>query len=94
MEEVAFGVLKIQDLLLHGVLRDELDGCDGFCLADTMRAVRRLVFDHRIPPLVEMDDGVRSREIQTRSASLEAEKENWYVVAVVELIDMGLTILC
>ena len=58
-----------------------------------MGAVRRLVFDHRIPPLVEMDDGVRSCQIQAGSASLEAEEEDRYVVAVVEFVHMGLAVL-
>src|SRR5208337_4205362 len=45
-------------------------------LADTVSSIGRLVFHRRVPPWVEVDDGIGPGEVQPSAAGLEADEEN------------------
>ena len=60
-----------QDLLLDRVARDEAADHHEPSLSDAAGAVRCLVLDGRVSPRVEVDDEVRGREVEARSACLE-----------------------
>ena len=51
-------------------------------LADAKRPVRGLVFDRRIPPAVEVKDVVGAGQVQARSARLERQDEDQWVMGV------------
>ena len=64
-------LLKLQDPLFDGILRYEFHDAHLLLLSDTVGAVRSLVLYGRVPPRVEMDHGIRTREVQPRSAGVQ-----------------------
>ena len=63
MDDFALALLKLENLLLHRVARDELVAGDDARLPDAVRAVGGLIFDGGIPPRVEVNHGVRAGEV-------------------------------
>ena len=94
VEKLPFGILQFEDLLLNRVFCDKADRVDGPRLADSVGSVGRLVLDHRIPPLVEVDDGVGPLKIQAEAARFEAQQEDGYAFVAVEPIDANLPVTC
>ena len=83
--KVALGLVKAQDFLLDGVLRDEVIDGDVLSLADAVCTVGSLLFNGRIPLRVEVDNIVGTRQIQSQSTSFQADKE-YRTLAVLELL--------
>jgi len=50
-------------------------------------AVRGLVLDGRVPPRVEVDDGVRRREVEAAAAGFERDEEDRRAVLALEVVD-------
>src|SRR5678816_1149021 len=75
-DNVAFAGLELEDFFFDGIARDELIAGDDSSLTDTMGAIGGLIFDCGIPPRIEMDDGIRAREVQTDAACLETDEEH------------------
>lgn len=54
-----------------------------------MGTVGRLGFCSRIPPGVEVDDGVGGGEVEAGAAGFEGDEEDGDVVGFVEAVDLG-----
>ena len=76
VDDFAFALLKLKNLLLDRVARDELVAGDDPCLPDSMRAVGGLIFDGGIPPRIEVNHGVCSGKVQTYATRLKADEEH------------------
>src|SRR3569833_731901 len=67
--------LQLQNSFLDGALGDELVDKDRFVLPDAMCPVGRLRLDGGIPPGIVVDDRIRRGEVESCSASLQADEE-------------------
>lgn len=76
--------MQTDDLLLDGAGCDEAIDGDGTLLTDAVGAVAGLVLDGGIPPRVEVDDVVGSRQVESQSTGLQADEEQ-RLVACLEL---------
>ena len=69
-------MLQREDFLLHRAACDQLVARHHARLADAMRAIRRLVFHRRIPPRIEMDDRVGSRQVQADTTRFQTDEKH------------------
>ena len=75
-------VLKHTDLLLDRISREETVGNNLVLLSDTVRSINRLVLHRRVPPWI-IEDYVRGRgEVESRSTSLQGEKEDLSLIHI------------
>src|SRR5690606_25406831 len=63
-DEVFLLLLELEDLLFDRASRDQAIHADDLLLADAVRAVRRLIFDGRVPPRVEVNHGVGRGQVE------------------------------
>ena len=61
--KVSLLVMERDDALLDGLRQDQPIRCDRPGLTDAVRAVGGLVFDGGVPPWVQVDDVVCSRQV-------------------------------
>ena len=74
--ELLLLALEQLDLLLDRAGRDEPVGGHDLGLADAVGAIGGLLLDGRVPPRIEVDDGVGGGEVEARAAGLEADEED------------------
>lgn len=75
VDQVAFGLLHLHNAFLDRVLGDELVHGHGMLLANTMRAVGRLVLRRHVPPRVIVDDHVGRRQVEATPPALSEIKK-------------------
>jgi hypothetical protein len=63
--------LEREDFFFDGAGADEFVAGDGARLADAVGAVGGLGLGGRIPPRVEVDDGVGAREVEAGTAGFQ-----------------------
>ena len=68
--------MQAQNLLLDGVLRDEVVDGDVLPLTDTVGPVGSLLLNGGIPPRVKVYHIVGTREVEPQSASLQTDEEH------------------
>lgn len=68
--------MQVDDLLFDRALGDEAIDRHWACLTEAVGAIRSLVFDGRIPPRVHMHHVVGCRQVQAKSARLQADQED------------------
>ena len=68
--------MKAQYFLFDSVLGYQVINSHTILLPDAIGTVGGLLFDGRIPPRVQMDDVIGSRQIQPQSASLQTDEED------------------
>ena len=85
----AFLVLEQEDFFFDGILTDEAKNKDIVLLAYAMSATHGLVFDCWVPPIVEEDDAVGRSEVETKTASLQADEEYGNAIVGMELSHRG-----
>ena len=83
--QVALGLVQTEYFFFDGVLRDKVIDSDVLALADAIGTVGGLLLDGGVPPWVEMNDIVGSREIQSQTTGLKADKE-YGTLAALELL--------
>src|SRR5680860_352791 len=76
LREAALVLKQLPDPVLDGALGDEPVDLDCPHLADPVGAVGGLVLDSGVPPAVEVDDVVGTREVEAGAARLEREQEH------------------
>ncbi len=64
--KTAFGLLKLEDLFLYGVTRNQAVGKDLARSADAVGSVHGLCLDGWIPPRIEDEYVIRGSEVQAR----------------------------
>jgi len=83
--------LEFVHLLLDGLRSYQPVDKNRLVLPDAVRAVDRLLFDSRIPPGIENNDGVGSRQVETHSPRLQADQEN-IARPVLKVVDGALAV--
>ena len=83
--QISLGLVKAQNLLLDGVLRDEVIDGDVLALTKAIGTIGGLLLDSRVPPRVEMDDIVGPCQVQAQSACFQADEEH-RAVTMLELL--------
>ena len=73
--QFSFVLLHLQDLLFNRVLRNDFACKDMACLADAVGAVDGLRLRGGIPPWIQQEDVVGSREIEADTARLQADEK-------------------
>ena len=86
LRTLPFAGVQLQNFLLHSAGGDPTIDCHGLCLADSMDAVGGLLFDGRIPPRIRQNDITGGCQIQSRTASLQADQEE-VTLSCLEVID-------
>ena len=69
-------VLKLENFFFDGIFADEAENKDVVLLAYAMSATHGLVFDGRVPPIVEENDTVGRGEVETETASLQTNQKS------------------
>ena len=82
-------VLELENLFFDGVFADKAENKDIVLLAYAMSAAHGLVFDSRVPPIVEEDDTVGRGEVEAKTASLQTDEEYGYTIIGLELSHRG-----
>ena len=67
--------MELENLFFDRIFADEAENKDVVLLAYAMSATHSLVFDGRIPPVIEQDDTVGRGEVKAKAASLQADEE-------------------
>jgi hypothetical protein len=71
-----FLVLELENLFFDRIFADEAENKDVVLLAYAMSATHGLVFDGRVPPVVEQDDTVGRGEVETKATSLQTNQKS------------------
>ena len=71
-----FLILKLENLFFDGIFADETENKDVVLLPYTMSATHGLVFDGRVPPIVEENDTVGRGEVETKATSLQTNQKS------------------
>lgn len=74
--EGTFLLLEVEDFLFDGLPGDEFIDEDGVFLSDAVGAIGGLAFEGRIPPWVEVDDGIGGGEVEAGAAGAEGDEED------------------
>ena len=82
-------VLELENLFFDRIFADEAENKDVVLLAYAMSATHGLVFDGRVPPIVEENDTVGRGEVETKSASFQANQEYGDAAIGLELMYRG-----
>ena len=73
--QLALSTVQLDDALFNRARRDQSIHGYRSLLANSMRAIRCLLFSRRIPPGIQMDDVIGSREVQAEAARFQADEE-------------------
>ena len=76
VREGTFALVEAQDFLLDGVVADEVIDSDGLLLTDSVGTVCGLLLDSGVPPWIQMNDIVGSRQVQSHTSSFQADEEH------------------
>ena len=73
--QIALVPMEGEDALFDTTLHDQAVDRHRPLLADAMGTVRRLILDRRIPPRIEVNDIIRSRQVQPGATGPPADQE-------------------
>lgn len=69
-------VLELENLFFDRIFADKAKDKDVVLLAYAMSATHGLVFDGRVPPIVEENDTVGRGEVETKATSLQTNQKS------------------
>ena len=86
-------LLQLQDLLFNSIAGDELVGENFPLLTNAVSTVDGLCFHCGVPPGIEDEDVVGFREVETQTAGLDGDQENFQVWILIEFLHLVLPVV-